>query len=514
MKRIIAACMSLALLFGVCAECGADTVKNVTEAAAAYITEGAFGKNSPTVGGEWTVIALARSGEAVPEGYFDVYYKELENYLRENNGVLSERKNTEYSRTIIALRAIGKNPENAAGYNLIAPLADYEKTVSQGINGAVWALIALDCGGYEIPKNTSEAATRGKYIEKILSGQNTDGGWGFSEGSVSGADMTAMALTALSNYLEQAEVSEAVERGIEYLSAVQNENGGFSDSGAENAESAAQVIIALTTLGISPEEERFVKNGKTVESFMMSFYDGNGGFRHSAAEAQANPIATEQCFCAAAALARCRRGEAALYDMSEVKGTDTPEQSMELFSDISASFARKEITELAERKIINGRTAEEFCPEQTITRAEFTAIAARALSLPDENAVGFSDVLPSDWFYSSVSAAYSAGLVNGISETEFNPYGLITREETAVMLCRAAALCGIAASHDEAAAADILSGLDDGAEVSGWAREAAAFCIDKNIFPKNESRLKPGQASTRAETAYMLYNILELAGLL
>ncbi len=69
------------------------------------------------------------------------------------------------------------------GYNLIAPLEDYDKTVRQGLNGAIWAVIAMDSAGYE-----SEIKVR--YLEKIISAQNPDGGWALSDGGASDIDIT------------------------------------------------------------------------------------------------------------------------------------------------------------------------------------------------------------------------------------------------------------------------------------------------------------------------------------
>ncbi len=78
------------------------------------------------------------------------------------------KKYTEYSRVIIALTSIGKDPKNVGGYNLLLPLGDFEKTTWQGINGAIWALIALDCGQYDMPYNADAQihATREMYVEK------------------------------------------------------------------------------------------------------------------------------------------------------------------------------------------------------------------------------------------------------------------------------------------------------------------------------------------------------------
>ena len=71
--------------------------------------------------------------------------------MKEHEGNLHDKKYTEYSRVIVALTAIGKNPADVAGYNLLTPLGDYEKTIWQGMNGPIWALIALDSGNYDMP---------------------------------------------------------------------------------------------------------------------------------------------------------------------------------------------------------------------------------------------------------------------------------------------------------------------------------------------------------------------------
>ena len=99
-----------------------------------------------SIGGEWAVLGLARSGYAVPEGYYQSYYDAVEAYVKARNGILHDKKYTEYARVILALTAIGRDARDVAGYDLTLPLGDYDKTVWQGINGPIWALIALDSG--------------------------------------------------------------------------------------------------------------------------------------------------------------------------------------------------------------------------------------------------------------------------------------------------------------------------------------------------------------------------------
>ena len=148
-----------------------------------YIRENVTSPSVGSIGGEWAIIGLSRSGIEIDDKYYEDYYKNVEDCVKKCSGILHEKKYTEYSRLILALSAIGKNPSDVAGYNLLIPLGDFNKTVWQGVNGAAWALIALDSGNYEIPQN-SEAelkATREMYVSHLLDNQQEDGGWALSK---------------------------------------------------------------------------------------------------------------------------------------------------------------------------------------------------------------------------------------------------------------------------------------------------------------------------------------------
>ena len=121
-------------------------VNEVVQEAVKYIADTVKKPAIGSTGGEWAVIGLARSGYNLPQSYFDDYYSGVVDYVKDCGGVLHERKYTEYSRVILALTAIGRDPANVGGYNLLTPLGDYDATVWQGLNGPIWALIALDCG--------------------------------------------------------------------------------------------------------------------------------------------------------------------------------------------------------------------------------------------------------------------------------------------------------------------------------------------------------------------------------
>ena len=103
-----------------------------------------------------------------------------------------------------------------------------KKTTAQGVNGAAFALLALDCGGYEIPLDPEAAvqATRDGYVDVILAQQNPDGGWSLG-GGASDPDLTAMALQALAGYRSRTDVSASADAGLSCLAQMQQEDGAF-----------------------------------------------------------------------------------------------------------------------------------------------------------------------------------------------------------------------------------------------------------------------------------------------
>ena len=266
-----------------------------------------------STGGEWMTIGLARSGRTVPAGYYDNVVK----FVRENadkNERLDRNKVTENARVILALTAIGKDVTNVDGHNLLKGLDNMAYVQTQGINGPIFTLIALDSHNYP----TSGDVTREKLIETILGAALEDGGWTLS-GTKADPDMTAMAIQALAPYYKTNEtVKAAVDKALDVLSGLQQGDGGFGSWGTVNSESCAQVIVALTALGLDPTcDSRFVKNGKTPLDALAGFYVDGGGFKHVADKGR-DGMATEQGYYALASYYRLLNGQTSLYDMSDV----------------------------------------------------------------------------------------------------------------------------------------------------------------------------------------------------
>ena len=221
-QRGLSLLLTLALLLGLSvnavAAVSADTLAVAVTDTAQYMYKTVKNPQVGSTGGEWAVLGLARSGYAVPEEYYQDYYATVETYVRACGGVLHEKKYTEYSRLIVALSSIGRDARSVAGYDLTKPLGDYDKTIWQGLNGPIWALIALDSRNYPMPVNpeAKTQATRQMYIDRILACQLDDGGWSLFSGTASSAgdgvsdpDITGMALQALAKYQDQSAVKQA-----------------------------------------------------------------------------------------------------------------------------------------------------------------------------------------------------------------------------------------------------------------------------------------------------------------
>ena len=277
--------------------------------------------------GEWAVLGLARAGVELSDAYIQAYYGKVVAYVQKNmgaDGVLVDPEShnptvTDNERIILALTAIGKDPANVGGKNLLAALQDRNimqvtNTSDTDINGLVFGLLALNSGNY----------TQDSYwlVQAILTQQNEDGSWSVSaekkpDGDV---DMTAMALQALAPYYNEGDdttVNAAVDKALQWLSAK------YKGTGYTSAESCAQVVVALSALQLNANSDSsFVKTvdgaPTSVLGDLLRYYLGEGqGFKHAASLKTADQKATEQALYAMAAYERYCRRTNALYDMTD-----------------------------------------------------------------------------------------------------------------------------------------------------------------------------------------------------
>ena len=286
---------------------------------------------TPTIGsssGEWAVLALARGNADVLNSYYDGYYARVVAYVRDNisSGKLNADKSTDNARIALALTAIGEDPTSVGGHNLLTALDDVTYDLKQGINGPIWALIALDSKNYT-------SSSRDQLIKAILDNRTSEGGWAL-DGNATDVDMTAMAIQALAPYYNKSNetVKAAVDTALTWLSTKQSSDGGFSSWGNANAESCAQVIVALSALNIDADtDSRFVKNGHSALENLLTFEQADGSFLHTlpGSDKDNNQMSSEQGTYALVAYDRFKTGKNSLYNMTDaVKREDADAQEV------------------------------------------------------------------------------------------------------------------------------------------------------------------------------------------
>ncbi|WP_409342821.1 S-layer homology domain-containing protein [Paenibacillus sp. MBLB4367] len=174
------------------------------------------------------------------------------------------------------------------------------------------------------------------------------------------------------------------------------------------------------------------------------------------------------------------------------------------FVDLIEHWARDDIEKLAFEKVIEGMDDDHFLPDATVTRAQFTAMVARALKLHEAAApIPFADVTPDSWYRGIVSSAYAAGLIKGMTESSFAPEKEITREQAATMIIRA----GKYASEGALKEADSAYSLPfaDAGSISEWAVKDIATAVRVGIINgRTADTFAPHDPATRAEAAVMV----------
>jgi hypothetical protein len=187
------------------------------------------------------------------------------------------------------------------------------------------------------------------------------------------------------------------------------------------------------------------------------------------------------------------------------------------YADIPSNhWARKDLQLMLNRMIASGRSTNAFEPDKPITRAEFAEFIVRGLGLEGDKdaAKVFRDVNASSEMAAYIGAAYKANIVAGVAPDRFEPNSLITREQMASMMVRAARVAGvdILLSRDTNA---YFAPYSDRNSVSAWARGDMARSIEAKIINGVSSyQLGPKSNASRAQAAVMIKRLLEYVKLM
>lgn len=277
-----------------------------------YIS-GLFENKDYTYGNEWEIFSLSRSGGSIASAKIDSYLKSADDKLAE---FLADPKTkpTDLERVALALGALGQDVSAFKNKDVVSAILNSD-LIGDGSNESIFALLVIDSKAYAIPDGAKW--TREALVDEIIDKyQNADGGFGLTDNLSSGVDMTAMALQALAPYTSRGKVSSAIDKGLDYLRGKQQLNGGFG-----SVESAAQVLTALSALGIDPLDEAngFVQLSNDLITNIMTYYDEeSGGFSHSSGEdAVPENMSSVQALYSLEAYRRFQSGGSRLYDFSD-----------------------------------------------------------------------------------------------------------------------------------------------------------------------------------------------------
>ena len=278
------------------------------------------GKSLEKYKDEWNIFSILRSGATIEQGKLDKYY---ESVVKQLNTSSKNMRVTDLARVALALEAMGKNPTDVGGFNVLEAIYNHKDMMTDSSNCPIFGLLALDGRNYEIPKNAKWS--RKDLVEQILKFQKASGGFGLSlDNDTTGIDMTGMALQALAPYYDNSaypEVKPAVDKALKHFKDNITINAGFLDMGSENSCTTAQVLTAVSALNIDPtvKENGFVQNGNNMISNLHT-YKKDAGFAWQATM-QGQEMATQQVTYALVAYQRMAEGQTRLYDF-----TDVPEE--------------------------------------------------------------------------------------------------------------------------------------------------------------------------------------------
>ncbi len=237
------------------------------------------------------ILALHQSGEVYD---YSQYSLALLGYLEENsisNAVTGQK----YALALMAANC-GSEYITSAANDTIGKL---------GVMSWVFGLHLLNNGC------VSTEYTADDVIAALLNLRLADGGWAV-RGEVSDADVTAMVIQSLAPYYRREDVRTALDGAVDYLASIQSAEGTYSSYGTENAESTAQVIIALSALGIDCRTDpRFAANASPLDG-LLRFRLEDGSFSHTQ-DGEYSVMATTQAFCALTAMKRMEAGLGSLY---------------------------------------------------------------------------------------------------------------------------------------------------------------------------------------------------------
>lgn len=270
---------------------------------------------------EWYVVALSQSGSYDFSGYETA----LLQYLAEAP-VHAASSRQKYALALIASGSTDAYIDRTLN----------DSIGQQGIMSWIHGLHLLN-NGYSSDGHSVSAVK-----QMLLSLQLDDGGWAVM-GSSGDVDVTAMAIQALApHYPNDPSTKTAVDKALTLLSTRQQATGDYASYGIGNAESTAQVLVALSSLGIDCKtDSRFIKNGSTLFDGLCRYRSSDGSFCHEQGGGY-NETATVQVFYSMVSYLRMKSNKPGIYvlDARDPTGLKIPDPATTAPAEVVSSTDR------------------------------------------------------------------------------------------------------------------------------------------------------------------------------
>ena len=412
-------------------------------------------------------------------------------------------------KAILALHSQGVDPAALTPFGSSETINAYELLAGMEHSTSLWkAPYTLMAFHLADPSHKLYKEQAQPLLASLLKSQKDTGAW--SEfGTV---DTTANAITALALYTEVEGVSAAIDKGLNYLSSIQDENGVFGKDpgsmwGTPNANSSAMALIALAAAGVDiAHDARFIKNGHTALDGLMTFALADGsGFGYTDNEYE-NAMATEQAFRALVpALASMKSGKAVnIHDSSavEVKPGAADGRTFEVNEYLDGDAATITIPNVSENLVpmVDGKLVKKFDyvngDLKLILDQDCTVVLAER-----RQQESFGDVAADAWYAGYVDFAALRGLVAGVGVNLFAPELGLTRAQAVTLLYNLEE--GVAKT--EAPFTDVTE---------GWYMAPVAWAAENGVSAGvGGSLFAPENEITRQELAQLMFNYAKALGL-
>ncbi|CAG7644722.1 hypothetical protein PAESOLCIP111_04783 [Paenibacillus solanacearum] len=222
---------------------------------------------------DWDAYALHAAGKALPDT--DGYLKAAKSQAA---ALGTQALVTDYVTLALGVKAAGGDPASLNGINLIERIYNHPQLDRQGMNGVIYALLALNSGSSPVPADA--VWTQEKLVNRLVAGQLPQQGWTLEAGGKSDLDLTGAALWALAPYRDRADVQSAVTQASAWIASKQSGNGDLNTDGGgvANTNTLAYIILGLSAQQIDGSTGSFQHVYGDLLTALFRNYNADGGF--------------------------------------------------------------------------------------------------------------------------------------------------------------------------------------------------------------------------------------------